>query len=198
MRKRWVAAVFALGLAACGGDPPPTLPSIAAGMPAYDRDDWAHWIDADGDCQDTRAEVLIRESRDAVTFRARADGRSCTVDAGLWIDPYTGATHTLAAELDVDHVVPLANAHASGGWAWDGARKRAFANDLEDRWHLVPVAAAVNRQKGARGPEEWLPPSSASWCAYAGSWRRIKERWGLSRTAAEDSAVLGLLAPCGG
>ncbi len=129
----------------------------------YDRAEWPHWIDEDGDCQDARAEVLIRDSLVAVTF---ADIKKCLVETGLWRDPYTGDHYTSAAEMDIDHIVPLKWAHGHGGDRWARQQKRLFANDMTN---LVPVAASVNRQKGSRGPDDWMPPAQAYKCDYLGN-----------------------------
>lgn len=160
---------------------------------AYSRDEWQHWIDADGDCQDTRAEVLIMESRQPVTFTSTAN---CTVATGDWYDPYTGQSWTLASDVDVDHFVPLANAHASGGHAWDAARKRAYANDMTDPDHLIGVEDNVNQSKGASAPDAWKPPRVAYWCTYANDWVEIKIRWELTVTQTEYDALEDMLATC--
>ena len=161
-----------------------------AGVPRYHRDDWRHWVDEDGDCQNTRAEVLIEESSLPVAF----DG--CRVVSGQWVGLYTGTVETAASSLDVDHMVPLANAHRSGGWAWDPPRKQAYANDLNDPDHLIAVTAGANRSKGAGGPEDWRPPDKSYWCEYAIDWVRIKEAWGLFVTQAELQGLQEMVRTC--
>ena len=81
----------------------------------YNRDDWYHWSDVDGDCQDTRAEILIRDSLKPVTYHSNA---KCRVTGGLWELPFTGGTVTNAQQLDIDHMIPPKWAHGHGGDRW--------------------------------------------------------------------------------
>ena len=167
---------------------------VATDIPDYDRGEWRHWNDVDRDCQNARHEVLIEESTTPVTFKS--DER-CRVATGNWTGPYTGTEVDDASQLDIDHMVPLANAHRSGGWAWDRDRKAAFANDLEFPEHLIAATAKANRAKGADGPEDWRPPDRGYWCKYATDWTTIKGRWGLTATEREFRALEEMLATCG-
>jgi hypothetical protein len=92
----------------------------------------------------------------------------------------------------------LANAHRSGGWAWDAATRRRFANDQEEPRHLIAVTASANRSKSDKGPETWRPDDGGYWCTYADTWMDIKVRWALSVTSAELSALRDMLATCDG
>ena len=170
-----------------------TSAEVPADLPAYDRDEWGRWSDADGDCQDTRQEVLIAESLVPVNYKTV---RQCGVASGEWFGAFTGSTGDEPGALDIDHLVPLANAHRSGAWAWPEARKRAYYNSLDDVDHLIAVTASANRSKGARGPDEWLPPNESYWCEYGQDWIRIKQAWGLSVTSAEAQALEEMLARC--
>lgn len=165
----------------------------AQGAVPYDRDTWSVWIDADGDCQDSRAEVLIAESLASVTF---SDSRGCRVATGSWIDPYSGATVIDAGSLDIDHLVPLENAYASGAWRWDATMRREYANDLTHPEALLAVGASANRSKGSRGPERWKPANTSFWCEYATDWVAVKVRWSLTATSAERDALMAMLATC--
>jgi hypothetical protein len=166
---------------------------IAADLPKYVRGDWKHWIDEDKDCQNTRHEVLIEESLKVVTFKS---DKRCQVAMGEWLAPFTGDTVTDATKLDVDHMVPLKNAHDSGGWAWDKGKKAAYANEMGHADHLIAVTASANRQKGASGPERWKPANQDYWCDYAIDWAQIKADWGLSATKAEWTALQEMIATC--
>jgi hypothetical protein len=166
---------------------------IATNLPDYDRDDWKHWADEDSDCQNTRHEVLIVESVEEVAFKT---GNRCQVATGEWLDPYTGTTVTDATTLDVDHMVPLKNAHESGGWAWGKDGKAAYANEMVYADHLIAVTASANRQKGAKGPEGWKPVNLDYWCEYAVDWVQIKVDWELSVTKAEWVALQEMLKTC--
>ena len=157
---------------------------------AYDRDQFGGWIDSDGDCQNTRNEVLIEESQVPVTFRTNQE---CYVTEGLWHDPYTGRTFTDPPMLDVDHVVPLYEAHLSGAQNWSREKKRRYANDLQDKDHLIAVERGANQSKGARDPANWLPPNEEYHKTYITNWLAIKKEWGLSMDAEEARVIQRIL-----
>ena len=169
------------------------IATVPGNIPAYHRDAWRHWIDEDGDCLNTRHEVLVDESLSPVMFTRSS---RCSVATGQWLAPFTGTIVTSASELDVHHMVPIANAHRSGGWEWNARRKRAYANDLSYEGHLIAVTASANRSKGSRGPEEWKPPDTGYWCAYAKDWVTIKATWDLTVTISEWEALQGMLDTC--
>ena len=171
----------------------PQQAPVPTNIPKYDRDEWGDWKDADGDCQDTRDEVLIDESTTPVTFRT---AKQCRVASGTWTGRFTGQQFTNPIDLDIDHMVPLENAHRSGGWAWSRAKKMRFANDLSYAGHLNAVHDSANSRKGSKGPEAWRPPDKSYWCEYAIHWINIKVAWDLTATEAELAVLKVMIDTC--
>ena len=156
----------------------------------YDRKQFGNWIDADGDCQNTRQEVLIEESRIPVTFKT---ARQCWVIAGEWHDPYTGRVFADPSLLDVDHVVPLKEAFDSGANHWSGEKMKQYFNDLTNTDHLIAVYRGTNRSKGARDPAHWLPPNKEYHQEYVTIWLEIKKAWKLSLDPEEAKVIQQIL-----
>ena len=159
---------------------------VAAPLPeaGYDRDKFPHWDSTSGGC-DTRDDIL---KRDAIRIRR---GPGCTIRSGAWRDPYSGRTTRDWHTLDIDHVVPLANAWRSGARRWTRKRREAYANDPGV---LLAVSAHLNRQKGDDAPQEWLPPRVAFRVTYAVDWVGVKAHYRLSVTRAEKDTLAGCSA----
>lgn len=157
-------------------------------MTGYSRKRFRHWIGQDGECN-TRELVLQRQGsgveRDS----------ECRVTAGTWVSPYDGKHLDDDADLDIDHLVPLAEAWRSGARGWTDDQRERFANDL-DSPQLVAVTAGENRAKGDRDPAEWRPPSRGYWCAYAIGWVVVKALYQLRVDQRERDALRELLATC--
>lgn len=155
----------------------------------YSRDKFHLWIDADGDGCDTRAEVLISEAEDPPTI-----GSGCSLSGGRWYSYYDGVSQTSSSALDIDHLVPLAEAWDSGARSWSASRRESYANDLGDSHTLVGVTASLNRSKGDQDVAEWLPPINH--CRYIKDWVTAKIRWGLSQDSNEKSALQSVASGC--
>ena len=170
-----------------------SISEISSSIPEYNRDDWNHWIDENSDCQNTRHEVLIEESQETVTYTSDT---FCSVSTGKWYGFYTGQYYYNASDLDIDHFIPLKNAHQSGGYNWSTAKKEEFANYRLDPDNLIAVNLSANRSKGAKGPDEWKPSNTDYWCEYAYDWIRIKDYWNLTATQAEWDALVSMINTC--
>ncbi|GGO58835.1 HNH endonuclease family protein [Streptomyces lasiicapitis] len=157
----------------------------------YTRDKFRHWIDADRDGCNTRAEVLLEE---AVT--APEQGARCTLTGGLWYSPYDDRWVDGPRTIDIDHRVPLAEGWDSGAKWWTAAERQAYANDLNDPRALIAVTAASNRSKADQDPATWMPPAAGNHCEYATQWVAIKTRWRLAVDPNEAAALNNSLAAC--
>jgi hypothetical protein len=167
---------------------------IAAEAPraGYDRGLFRHWIDDDDDGCNARDEVLIAESDPP----ARLQSGSCRVVSGNWFSEYDDVRETVPRRLDIDHMVPLAEAWDSGAFQWDPPRRQAYANNLEQTEVLIAVSASSNRSKGDKDPFEWMPPRAQFRCTYLRNWIKVKVKWELTADPDEAAAIRRLLAGC--
>ena len=124
---------------------------------------------------------------------AYKNGEVCQIVTGEWFGAFTATTTAEAAELDIDHFVPLKNAHLSGGWARAPERKERYANSLVSTDHLIAVTKSANRSKGAKGLDEWRPPDESYRCDYAIASIMVKQTGGLTATLPEVDALRDML-----
>nr|WP_229715927.1 HNH endonuclease family protein [Mangrovihabitans endophyticus] len=198
-------AVALLGVAVTGvpaAATPPNIPSASTAaselntltvasqgsMSGYSRDKFTHWITISGSCN-TRETVLKRDGTSVQT------DSSCAAVSGSWYSPYDGATWYAASDVDIDHVVPLAEAWRSGASGWTASRRQSFANDLT-RPQLIAVTDNVNQSKGDQDPSTWQPSRTAYRCTYARMWIRVKYYYGLTLQSTEKSALQTMLNGC--
>jgi len=188
----------------------------------YKRQLYKHWIDFDHDCQDTRTEMLIRDTHGNVKFKRHAQfvrkdmadrgnahqgqnegkftldikgqkvAKPCVITTGHWIDGYTGKIYSRANDLDLDHVIPLKYAHVHGAGNWGETKRKEFANDPEN---LILTWKSINRQKGDKGPLRWMPPQEKVWCSYLSRWEKLVSKYKIRLSKAELSNIAKLKKP---
>ncbi|MGW0213084.1 HNH endonuclease family protein [Micromonospora chokoriensis] len=199
-----LAAALTLGVAGCvppdepgtespsgGGNAVQQLGQLtvatAGSMKGYSRDHFPHWRDTGKNC-DVRDSILQRDGKDV-----KLSG--CNVVGGRWVSVYDGRSAADPADVDIDHMVPLANAWRSGADEWDDQKRGDFANDTT-RPQLIAVSASSNRAKGDQDPSQWKPANREYWCKYAESWVTVKHYWRLTVTSAEKAALTDMLEGC--
>lgn len=186
----------------------------AVTVPGYDRDcgprqgcvfgpAWSDDVQVEGGHNgcDTRNDILARDLQagevDGRQVPERLEDNNCVVLEGVLDDPFTGQrrhfTKRRASELQVDHVVALAEAWRSGAAAWDPQRRRDFANDPRN---LILVDGPSNQSKGDSTADEWLPPNTDYHCEYARIMVTVKAVYQLTVTSAERTTLQAALDRC--
>lgn len=163
----------------------------------YNRDrHFSGWINdpRDPNCYDTRAKVLIRDSKRPVTFKA---SNPCVVEAGEWHEPYVPAVHGSSSQVQIDHVVALKNAYISGAWRWDWPHRCLYSNYIGNDFHLITSDGPANMAKGDKSPADWMPQNRGGHCAHLGRWLAIKLIWGLAMHQREATAIQTMLRQAG-
>jgi hypothetical protein len=164
-------------------------------MTGYDRSRFGQaWLDADRNGCDTRNDVLGRR----LTHIVHKPGtHGCVVASGDLADHYTGTSiHFVRGDgflVDIDHVVPLADAWVTGASTWSIRKRAAIANDP---MNLEPVDASTNRRKGDGDAATWLPPNKGYRCTYVARQVAVKGKYQLWVTPPEKAAIARVLARC--
>lgn len=179
---------------------------VAAPHPGgYSRDRMfgGKWARRDDMCgyANTRDYVLRRDLRDPVL----APG-TCHVVSGLLEDRYTGRDVPFrrgagtSADVQIDHVVAVHDAWASGLYRPDRAGDRtAYYNDPEV---LQASEGGANQDKGdgmdwsSASDPVWLPPNRAWRCDYMAKRVYIKHKYALTMDEAERRQTVALLEGC--
>jgi hypothetical protein len=181
---------------------PPGIPSASAAqsqlnsltvqaegsMSGYSRDLFPHWITISGTCN-ARETVLQRDGDDVVV------DSSCAATSGSWYSYYDGITETAASDIDIDHVVALAEAWRSGASSWSTSRRQDFANSLGTP-QLVAVTDNSNSAKSDHDPTAWQPSQTSFHCTYARMWIGTKYQWNLTLQSSEKTALQNILNTC--
>ena len=149
----------------------------------YDRSEFPHWDDEDGDGMNTRLEILSLEKVGDVGWYSRWDGE--------W---YAGEGGLSAPRFDIDHIVSLKEAWQSGADEWSASDKDTFADDM---LNLTAVTASSNRSKGAKDASEWLPSEASGKCYLLIRVIQVKTKWSLSIDQDEYTTLKELTESCG-
>lgn len=174
-----------------------TIPVTEETDADYDRDrDYGDGWAYTGDGCDVRDQVMLRDMRD---YTLREDG--CSVETGVLDDPYTGTTIDFefgrepgkSDAVQIDHLIPLSEAHASGAADWTQDERETFANDTQN---LLASDGPANNAKGNKDAAEWLPDNGAYQCQYVAGQIEVKSTYGLTVDQAEHDALAAVLDQC--
>lgn len=159
----------------------------------YRKAFYDNWGQTASGCN-TREAILGRDLKDAVY-----KPNSCKVQTGTLNDPYTGKTiefvrgQDTSSAVQIDHVVALSNAWASGAALLDKDSRYEIS---QDPLNLLAVDGPANQEKSDQAADTWLPSNEAFQCQYVARQISVKYKYKLWVTPAEKLAMQKVLAEC--
>ncbi|MEN9679140.1 MAG: hypothetical protein RLZ57_269 [Actinomycetota bacterium] len=154
------------------------------------------WKDVDRNGCDTRNDIL---KRDLTNLVFRPSTKNCVVESGMLTDPYSGEVieftkgQVSSMEVQIDHVVALADAWQTGAFKLTEAQRSQLANDP---LNLLAVKGRLNSQKSDSDAASWLPPLKSYRCKYVARQIAVKVKYGLWVKPAEKTAIQNILKKC--
>ena len=174
--------------------PTPAASGVTTTATDYDRNLFGpRWADIDRNGCDTRNDILARDLSDVVYKPGTND---CVVLSGILHDPYTGETVTFTRvsegyqPVQIDHIIPLAVAWASGADTWTEEQRTQFANDPANL-----QTTTANQTKGDSTPSAWMPAGDAA-CEYSTRYLEVATDYALEIPAADRDALTTALTSC--
>lgn len=192
-----------------GLDATNAITTAKARQGGYDRErQFGGWAPNGCGSATTRDTILERDMTDI------KKNAKCQVVSGTLTDPYTGRTiyftrgPKTSANVQIDHVVALQDAWASGARDWTQEKRVEYANSPDV---LLASDGPANMAKGngldfngtsrwltqkTGAPDVWMPDNTAYRCDYMAKRAQIKAQWGLTMTAREKQQTVSVLASC--
>lgn len=140
-------------------------------------------------------------TREAILSRdlTEVELKGCKVQSGVLEDPYTGKTiqfqrgQDTSSAVQIDHVVALSNAWATGAFAFDEDERYKIS---QDPLNLLAVDGPANQQKSDQDASDWLPSNEAFQCQYVARQISVKYKYRLWVTPREKLKMQEVLANC--
>ena len=192
-----------------GLDATNAITTAKARQGGYDRErQFGDWASNGCGSATTRDTILERDMTDV------RKNSKCQVVSGTLADPYTGRKihftrgPKTSAAVQIDHVVALQDAWASGARDWTQEKRVEYANSPDV---LLASDGPANMAKGngldfngtsrwltqkTGAPDVWMPDNTAYRCDYMAKRAQIKAQWGLTMTAREKQQTVTVLASC--
>lgn len=166
-------------------------------IPRYNRAYFGKpWEDVDKNKCDTRNDIL---KRDLTQITYKYSNNNCIVKTGILKDPYSNETinftqgYNTSLEVQIDHVIPLAQSWREGAYKWSDEKRVEFANDPDN---LLAVKGSLNSSKSDKEITSWQPPYKNYLCTYVEKQIKIKIKYNLETDKKEFATFKNIIKTC--